>query len=232
MAQDTRVRLLASREGIAYAGDEIRGFPYVSDMPVADQVRVARWAQQLAPQDLAPEQEQLLAHHRRVRTDQDAEALRQDRLLSSPLVRTLWRRLDGNAQRLVLNPDQVGGTRYPLRTNELARLTGLTPRQVRYWSDRRLLRHWLDDRGHRRFEAPAAIVAFAMRDSKQHERQFYSDMGQSSRSLGDIREALSLIGVPLLDAAEGADPEELRETEELLRVLADTIHEQLAAVAV
>jgi len=62
---------------------------------------------------------------------------------------------------------RVGSRCYPLSTGELSGLTGMSKRQVQYWSERRLQPHWLDERGHRRFEAAAVIVAFALSDSKQ-----------------------------------------------------------------
>ncbi len=62
---------------------------------------------------------------------------------------------------------RVGSRCCPLSTGELSGLTGMSKRQVQYWSERRLQPHWLDERGHRRFEAAAVIVAFALSDSKQ-----------------------------------------------------------------
>lgn len=153
------------------------------------------------------------------------EGLRQDQILRSPLVRTLWDSLDEVQQALVLNPDQELGKRYPLTSGELSGLTGMSKRQVQYWSERRLLPHWLDERGHRRFEAAAVIVAFALSDSKQHDRQHYADVAADSQPLAAMRRAVSVVGLSALSSSEKLDPDELERTEHTLRLLADALHE-------
>jgi DNA-binding transcriptional MerR regulator len=225
MAEHATVRLRPDRTGIEYHGESIEGFPYLSTMARGDRVRVARWAKQLAPERMAQEQRRLIAAqpHREI-SARRREGARQDRFLRSPLVRGLWRSLDESARELVLNPDTALGKRYPLGTNELARLTGLSRRQVQHWSDRRLLPHWTDERGFRFFEAPAAIVAFALRDRKQHERQFYADMGTHEHPLVAVRDAVNIVGMRTLDLAEDADPKDLADTEEAFRTIADSIH--------
>src|SRR5665648_583372 len=101
MAKHATLRLRPDRTGIEYHDEPIEGFPYLNTMTHGDQVHVARWAQQLAPE----------------------------------------------------------------------RMT--------------------DERGFRLFEAPAAIVAFALRDRKQHERQFYADMGTHEHPLVAVRDAVN-----------------------------------------
>jgi len=215
------------RGGISYCGEARAGFSYDASMARDDQRRVARWARQLAPDDLTPEQRELLeTQPKPVVSSRRVEGLRQDQLLRSPLVRDLWARLRREEQQLVLNPDaRVGGTRYPLATNELALLTGLTRRQVQYWSDRQLLPHWTDERGHRRFEAPAAVIAFALRGRSQHERQFYADVGAGAAPLLQVCDAVSMVGLRALELARSAPPADLARTEELFRTVADSIHE-------
>jgi predicted nucleotidyltransferase len=57
-----------------------------------------------------------------------------------------------------------------------------------------------------KLQAPAAIVAFALRDRKQHERQFYADMGTHEHPLVAVRDAVNIVGMRTLDLAEDADP--------------------------
>lgn len=220
------VKLRSDRMGIVYEGREFDGFPYIETMHANDRLRVARWANSLAPDAMTDEQREMLAGQppRKV-SARRLEGIRQDVILHSSPVQSFWGSLDERARDLVLNPDLAIGKRYPLSTVELARLTGLTRRQVQHWSDRRLLPHWSDERGHRMFEAPAAIVAFALHDRKQHERQFYADLGLGDRPLLAVRDAVNIVGMRTLDLAEGADPQELVETEQAFRAVADSIRD-------
>ncbi|MGH2904972.1 MAG: MerR family transcriptional regulator [Solirubrobacteraceae bacterium] len=225
MTEHMAVRLRPDRQGIVYDGKEIDGFPYLEAMRAEDRLKVARWANNLAPKRMTAEQRRLIAEQpKRKVSSRRQEGARQDRFLRSPLVRGLWRSLDQDAQALVLNPDAELGKRYPLSTVELARLTGLSRRQVQHWSDRRLLPHWTDERGYRVFESPAAIIAFALRDRKQHERQFYADIGAHEQPLIAVRDAINIVGMRTLDLAENADPDELAVTEDAFRTIADSIH--------
>jgi hypothetical protein len=224
MAKQANVRLLPDRTGIEYGGKPHEGFPYVSTMEPEDKLRVARWAKQLAPERLTQRQKQLLAKQPpRAVSDRRREGARQDEFLRSPIVRNLWQSLNEKAQELVLNPDTALGKRYPLSTNELARLTGLSRRRVQLWSDRRLLPHWTNDRGFRTFGAPAAIVAFALHDGKQHARQFYADIGTHKQPLMAVRDAVNIVGMCTLDLAENADPKDLAATEHTFRTVADSL---------
>lgn len=170
--------------------DGHEGFPFSRDMPLEDQRRVARWAKQLAPDALSREQRELLRVEPARKTSRGSEeAIRQGGILGSPLLRSLWAALTEKQRRLVLNPDKKIEGRYPLSTGELSELTGMTKRKVQYWSERKLLPHWLDSHGHRRFEAPGAIVAFALEGSKQHDRQHYAGIASSKQPLAAMREA-------------------------------------------
>jgi DNA-binding transcriptional MerR regulator len=99
----------------------------------------------------------------------------QSRLLRDPRVRALWPRLEPRQQQLVLDPTTAVGHRYPLSSREIAALTGLSQRQVRYWADRDLIAHWRS--GNRRhFEAVGLITAFAITNANQHELRFYRSL--------------------------------------------------------
>jgi DNA-binding transcriptional regulator YiaG len=217
------VKLSPDRKGILVDGEELPGFPYLGEMAETDQLRVAAWARKLAPRSLTAAQRALLEN--RQPSARRLEGLLQDQILRSPLVRTLWDSLSETQQALVLNPDQELGKRYPLSTGELSRLTGMSKRQVQYWSERRLLPHWLDERGHRHFEAAGVIVAFALSSSKQHDRQHYADVGADSRPLAAMRRAVSVVALSALSSKEKLDPDELERTERTLRLLADELHE-------
>src|SRR5438105_3694113 len=98
--------------------------------------------------------------------------LDQSDLLRDPRVRALWPLLELRQQQIVLDPRNATGHRYPLTSGELADLTGLSERQIRYWADRGLITHWR--KGSRRhFEAVGLITAFSLRNASQHELQFY-----------------------------------------------------------
>lgn len=220
------VKLSPDHQGILVDGELVAGFPYLKEMAESDQLRVAAWAQKLAPRSLTDAQRALLeSRSQRQPSARRLEGVRQDRILGSPLVRTLWESLDDRQRALVLNPDGELGKRYPLTTGELSGLTGMSKRQVQYWSERRLLPCWLEEHGHRRFEAAAVIVAFALNSSKQHDRQHYADIAVDSRPLVAMRRAVSVVGLSALSSKEKLDPDELERTERTLRLLADAIHE-------
>lgn len=220
------VKLSPDHQGILVDGELLPGFPYLEEMAETDQVRVAAWARKLAPRSLTDAQKALLESRSRGQPSaRRLEGVRQDRILGSPVVRMLWESLDEGQRALVLNPDGELGKRYPLSTGELSSLTGMSKRQVQYWSERRLLPYWLDEHGHRRFEAAAVIVAFALSGSKQHDRQHYADVAADSRPLAAMRRAVSVVALSALSSKEKLDPDELERTERTLRLLADELHE-------
>lgn len=107
------------------------------------------------------------------------ERLQQSRLLRDPRVRALWPRLKRGQQQAVLDPSTAVGHRYPLSSGEIARLTGLSERQVRYWADRGLIVHWR--KGSRRlFETAGLITAFSITNASQNELQFYRGFVEDS----------------------------------------------------
>ena len=100
------------------------------------------------------------------------ERLDQARVLRDPRVRALWPRLKRRQQQVVLDPSAAVGHRYPLSCGEIAQLTGMSERQVRYWADHGLIAHWR--KGSRRlFETVGLITAFSITNVSQHEFQFY-----------------------------------------------------------
>lgn len=96
----------------------------------------------------------------------------QSKMLRTPRVRALWPRLTVAQQRLVHAPDREVGHGYPLTSGDLAKLTGLSKRQIQYWADRGLVPSWRKN-SRRLFESVGLIVAFSLVNSNQSERQFY-----------------------------------------------------------
>lgn len=100
------------------------------------------------------------------------DRLDQARVLRDPRVRALWPRLESRQQQIVLDPGRAVGHRYPLTSGEVAELTRMSERQVRYWADHGLILHWRKGR-RRLFEAVGLITAFSITNASQHELQFY-----------------------------------------------------------
>jgi hypothetical protein len=100
------------------------------------------------------------------------DRLDQARVLRDPRVRALWPRLESSQQQIVLDPSRAVGHRYPLTSGEVAEVTQMSERQVRYWADRGLIPH--RRKGRRRlFEAVGLVAAFSITNASQHELQFY-----------------------------------------------------------
>lgn len=224
-ATRTTPELLPDRSGYRLGEVRVDGFAHRADLPKGDQLQIARWAAQLRPEELSAEQRELLERSPARRpSKRRKEGLRQDRILSSPLVRALWRALDAEAQELVLNPDRrLGeGRRYPLSTGDLHELTGLSARQIQHGTDRRLLPFWTDARGHRRFEAAGAILAFSLAKSKQAERQYLATIATAEAPLAEMRKAVGMIGLYALTSPK-ASVVELEATQAQLRTLTEAL---------
>jgi excisionase family DNA binding protein len=133
------------------------------------------------------------------------ERLEQSRLLRDPRVRALWPRLGRRQQKVVLDPTKATGRRYPLTSGEVAKLTGLSERQVRYWADRGLIAHWR--KGTRRlFEAVGLITAFSLRNASQHELQFYR--GLLEEPVDELAAKVGILSSVLASRLEDVEPKE------------------------
>lgn len=133
--------------------------------------------------------------------------LDQARVLRDPRVRALWPRLEPRQQRIVLDPRDATGHRYPLTSGEVSELTGLSERQVRYWADRGLIVHWR--KGSRRlFEAVGLITAFSIRNASQHELQFYR--GLIEEPVDELAAKVGMLTSLLASRLENADPGEAK----------------------
>jgi len=146
------------------------------------------------------------------------ERLDQARVLRDPRVRALWPRLKRRQQQVVLDPSAVTGHRYPLSSGEIAQLTGMSERQVRYWADHGLIAHWR--KGSRRlFETVGLITAFSITNASQHELQFYR--GLMEDPVVKLAEKVGILTSVLATRLEGI---ETSEAEELTAPLAELTH--------
>ncbi len=147
---------------------------------------------QMRAADVSPELEDRLEHAR---------------VLRDPRVRALWPRLEPRQQRIVLDPSKTVGHRYPLTSGEVAELTGMSDRQVRYWADHGLIVHWR--KGSRRlFETVGLITAFSIANATQHELQFYR--GVMEEPVDKLAAKLGILTSLLASRLEGIDSSEAR----------------------
>lgn len=135
------------------------------------------------------------------------ERLTQAQLLRDPRIRALWPHLEPRQQGLALDPVKAIGHRYPLTSKEVADLTSLSERQIRYWSDNGLIPHWRKTR-RRLFEAVGLISAFSIANAKQHEIQFYR--GLMEEPIDALPAKLGILASLLNSRLEDAEPEEVR----------------------
>jgi hypothetical protein len=148
---------------------------------------------------------------RRIRAAQVSPELKdrldQARVLRDPRVRALWPRLEPRQQQIVLDPNQAVGHRYPLTSGEVAELTRMSDRQVRYWADHGLIVHWR--KGSRRlFEAVGLITAFSITNASQHELQFYR--GVMEEPVDKLAAKVGILTSLLASRLEEVEPSEAK----------------------
>jgi hypothetical protein len=146
------------------------------------------------------------------------ERLGQARVLRDPRVRALWPRLKRRQQQVVLDPSTAIGHRYPLSSGEIAQLTGMSERQIRYWADHGLIAHWR--KGSRRlFETVGLITAFSITNASQHELQFYRGIMEDP-----IVKLAAKVGILTSLLASRLEGIETSEAEELTAPLGELTH--------
>lgn len=136
------------------------------------------------------------------------ERLDQARLLRDPRVRALWPRLKRRQQQVVLDPSTAIGHRYPLSSGEIAQLTGMSERQVRYWADHGLIAHWRKGR-RRLFETVGLITAFSITNASQNELQFYR--GVMEDPVVKLAAKVGILTSLLASRLDGIEPNEAAE---------------------
>jgi excisionase family DNA binding protein len=129
--------------------------------------------------------------------------LAQSELLRDPRIRSLWPQLDPREQEAALSPTKAIGHRYPLTSSEVAALTNLSERQIRYWADNGLIPCWRKGR-QRLFEAAGLISAYGLARAKQHELQFYR--GLIEESVDDLATKVGLLSSVLASRLEDVEP--------------------------
>jgi hypothetical protein len=135
------------------------------------------------------------------------DRLDQARILRDPRVRALWPRLESRQQQTVLDPSRAVGHRYPLASGEVAELTRMSERQVRYWADRGLIPHWRKAR-RRLFEAVGLIAAFSITNASQHELQFYR--GVIEEPVEKLAAKVGILTSLLASRLDGVEPNEAK----------------------
>jgi DNA-binding transcriptional MerR regulator len=143
--------------------------------------------------------------------------LDQSSLLRDPRVRALWPRLEPRQQRIALDPRSATDHRYPLTSGEVADLTGLSERQVRYWADHGLIANWRKGR-RRLFEAVGLITAFSIRNASQHELQFYR--GLMEEPVDELAAKIGILSSVLASRLEEVEPSEAKTVTASLDALA------------
>jgi hypothetical protein len=136
------------------------------------------------------------------------KGLDQAQVLRDPRVRTLWPRLKCRQQQTILDPSTAIGHRYPLSSGEIAQLTGMSERQVRYWADHGLVAHWRKG-SRRRFETVGLITAFSITDASQNELQFYR--GVMEDPVVKLAAKVGVLTSLLASRLEGIEPSEATE---------------------
>ena len=143
--------------------------------------------------------------------------LAQSELLRDPRVRSLWPQLNRGEQEAALSPGRVVGHRYPLTSGEVAALTGLSERQVRYWADNDLIPCWRKGR-RRLFEAVGLISAYGLARAKQHELQFYR--GLMEEPVDKLAAKVRTLSSVLASRLEEVEPSEAKTVTASLGALA------------
>lgn len=143
--------------------------------------------------------------------------LGQSELLRDPRIRSLWPQLGPHEQEVALSPTTEVGHRYPLTSGEVAALTKLSERQVRYWADNGLIPCWRKGR-RRLFEAAGLIAAYGLARAKQHELQFYR--GLIEEPVDELGTKLGILSSVLAARLDDVEPAEAKAVTASLGALA------------
>lgn len=165
-----RPRLLPGKSGWRMGDQRVEGFDDDPTLSHEDRVRIARWAINAGT---ASETQRLLVAEGATEAAGAQDAIWEERReLDQYGAELLLALLDEPKARLVRNPathEGLEGATYPLSTGQLATLVGVTPRQVRHWSNAGLVP--TDRRSQDRFfYATAAAVAMYLAGTEQYEK--------------------------------------------------------------
>lgn len=192
-----RLRVLQTRTGYLDDGVEIEGFADRKDLPDAERLLIAGWALLYSRETLTDAQRALL--------DAKAEEIKAARaaspeyldshLLLTPAIRQIERELSDELNWRLHHPIDSIGKDFPLSTDDLHKLTGLSKRQIQFWSDKGLLPCVRAKNGYREFGEAAAIIAAWLHGKKQYERQFLAglcDEDDAADRLADLAAFVAL----------------------------------------
>jgi hypothetical protein len=180
------------------------GFPDNPELSTRERLTVARWAEELAPEALSPEQKQLLAENPPSVSLRQKELAQNQVDLRAPSMSALWDSLSEEEQELVHNPGTSPArpdVRYPLTVGDVAAITGATERKVRNWTDEGLLPAFRE-KDDRRFYSAALIRAFVLERTPTHTKAVVAAVAR-----GEAGQAFQLIAATLGRAAQDLPPE-------------------------
>jgi hypothetical protein len=213
-----RPRLRPGRTGYRLGNREFDGFPDQPELEDRQRARIADWGR-AAGWPLSPEQNALLERSEPAPpSNAQRQTAEDERWIATSVPQGLLSLLSDGQARFVrqpsLHPD-LEDARYPLGVGQLARLAGATERQIRHWSDLRLLRSERHD-GDRRFWPAAAAAALVLADAPQHTKAVAAEVAR-----GEGARALALVGEALLVWAEDLDSDRRARVTQAARALVE-----------
>lgn len=143
------------------------GYPDNPELSNRERLLIARWAEDWNPENLSPEQKQLIADNPPSVSLFQKEWNANRTEMETSYMRALWDSLSEEEQAIVRRPSvppATSKTRYPLTVAELAAVTGASECEIHDWADEGLLPAFRE-RDDRRFYSAALIRAFALRRS-------------------------------------------------------------------
>ncbi len=166
----SRPVLLASAEGYELGGQAVNGFADRPELPVAARTMIARYGRQYAPDAVSVEQRELLARFDSAPAPAGSELLRaltED--LDDEEAERAMALLPRKERAWVRDPSKkLKGASYPLTVGQLAGLSGVTEKQLRYWTTNALIpEHRIA--GQRVFLRGAVIRALRLHEASPQE---------------------------------------------------------------
>ena len=157
--------------GYLYKDEDVDGFADDLRLPTPARVLIARFAAALTPERVTPEQRSLLrgvgpSSLLKDLADDEADL---EKAWETGLYDLLTARQHAFLREPILHPNVRSS--YPLSISDVAKLSGASERQLRYWEDNGLLRSGRDSAGSRRYFRSAVLRAMAYEQAPQHVRQ-------------------------------------------------------------
>lgn len=162
--------LLGNAKGYELGGQPVLGFADRTDLSAEARTVIARYARQYAPDALSAKQRELLRTFDGLPAPQASELLRaltED--LDDEEAERAMPLLPGKEREWVRDPSKkLKGASYPLTVGQLAELSGVTEKQLRYWTTNALIpEHRIA--GQRVFLRGAVIRTLRLREASPQE---------------------------------------------------------------